>query len=116
LAKNTWRIEIYLPKYYNPDLKGRRHRIEAETFDQTEGELFARFGALTRTGKVELPIISGVWQYEGVLYEDDIISFIIYTQPAQKTRRFLRRYKRTLEKRFQQVEVLIIVTEVEIIR
>lgn len=116
MAKNAWRIEIYLPKFYNPDVKGRRRRIEEEKFDQTETELFERFGALTRTGKMELPVISGAWKYEGVIYEDDIVSFIIYTQPAPKTRQFLRRYKRTLEKRFQQLEVLIIITEVEIVR
>jgi len=44
------------------------------------------------------------------------VAFVIYTKPAQTTRQFLRRYKLTLQERFQQHEVLIIIAEVEIVR
>ncbi|MBM4050203.1 MAG: hypothetical protein FJ279_34335 [Planctomycetes bacterium] len=116
MARTTWRIEIYLPKYYNPDTRGRRNSVEDEKFDRTQVELLSRFGAVTRTGKVPLRIISRLWRHRGVLHEDDIVTFIIYTRPAAQTRQFLRRYKRTLEERFRQLEVLIILTAVEIIR
>jgi len=82
---------------------------------ETEGELLRRFGALTRTGKVDLAVISGLWEHEGAVFEDEIVAFIMYTPPGQNTRQFLTRYKRVPEERFEQLEVLIIITEVEIV-
>lgn len=108
LSRTSWRVEIYLPTGSNPDAKGRRKRVEHEKFVLPEDELLERFTGTTRIGRVSLPVITGLWQHRGKICEDEIVIFLSYIPPARAIYNFLKRYKKTLEERFQQIAVLIL--------
>lgn len=90
-------IEIFLPL---TDNAGRK--LPKTTFAETRRELIARFGGLTAYSRSPA---RGFWREKGKTARDEIVVFEVMTKASQKT--FWRRYKRELEKRFRQEEIVI---------
>src|SRR6185503_7975684 len=90
-------IEIFLP------LAGTDGRKLPKTvFAETRRELVARFGGLTAYSRSPA---RGFWKEKGKTTRDEIVVFEVMAKSAQKP--FWRRYKRELEKRFRQEEIVI---------
>ena len=102
LPQETRQYSFYLPLQYND---GRD--IEREKLDQTERELFSRFGGLTSI-KSDFPL-RGIWGSETVVYEDEIIilTAIDFSGNLEETEQFIAEYKEMLKMRFEQEEILI---------
>src|SRR5215469_14585915 len=101
----TKRYEILLPLTYNDGSP-----IEAEKFDQTREELSEHFGGITQ----DTVRITGTWKYGGTRYRDDLIRIRIdTTDPGASA--FLHSQKETWKARFQQIDIWITASEIEII-
>jgi hypothetical protein len=90
-------IEIFLPLYDN---SGRK--LPKIAFAETREELIARFGGLTAYSRAPA---RGFWKEKGRTTRDEIVVFEVMAKRADKT--YWRRYKRELEKRFRQEEIVI---------
>jgi hypothetical protein len=103
------RFEIKLPIYYNNGL-----RIEAEKHDQTQEEIFEKFGAYTLQ-----TVTRGIWRDPDTnkSYEEKIGGIIVDVDREQlnDTIAFLREYKQKLKERFQQEEIYIVGYELYVI-
>ena len=102
LPQETRQYSFYLPLQYND---GRD--IEREKFDQTERELFSRFGGLTSIRR-DFPV-RGIWGSETSVYEDEIIilAVIDFSENLEETEQSIAEYKEMLKIRFEQEEILI---------
>jgi len=102
LPQETRRYDFYLPLQYND---GRD--IERDKLNQTELELFSRFGGLTSI-KRDFPL-RGIWGTETAVYEDEIIilTAIDLSGNLEETEQFIAEYKEKLKTRFEQEEILI---------
>jgi hypothetical protein len=90
-------IEIFLPL---TDNNGRKLRKDA--FADTRRELIDRFGGLTAYSRSPA---RGFWKEKGRTARDEIVVFEVMTKALE--RRWWRDYRRTLEKRFKQKEIVI---------
>ncbi len=97
-------IEIFLPLYDN---SGRK--LPKAAFAETREELVARFGGLTAYSRSPA---RGFWKEKGRTTHDEIVVFEVMARAPQKT--FWHRYKRELEKRFRQEEIVIRMLDCEI--
>src|SRR2546426_8601590 len=100
------RYEITLPTRYND---GRP--VEPEKFLITRREIAVRFGALTFLPQP----IQGEWTHQEVRYEDVNVRIVADVQDTQENADFFGEFKRTLKKRFQQLEVWIVSYEIRVI-
>jgi hypothetical protein len=84
--------------------------IEPEKFDQTREELCERFGGITQ----DTVRITGTWKYGGARYRDDLLRIRIDSNdPAANA--FLQAQKEVWKERFQQIDIWITASEIEII-
>jgi hypothetical protein len=90
-------IEIFLPL---ADNAGRK--LPKTVFAETRRQLIARFGGLTAYSRSPA---RGFWKEKGQTTRDEIVVFEVMAKNAQ--RKFWRGYKRELEKRFGQEEIVI---------
>jgi len=107
------RYDIYLPLEYNPEPDGTRRRIEGEKFDRVEQKLFEEFGGVTFVQE-SFPL-KGRWRGETRNYADEIRIFTVldFRRETSLGENFLREYKETLKKEFQQEEILILYHEMK---
>jgi hypothetical protein len=99
------RYEILLPLCYND---GRP--VESVKFRQTTRELLENFSATT----LDLLAAMGSWKYQGTLYQDLLLRFIVDVPASTPADDFFRRYKETLKARFEQVDIWISAHEIQI--
>jgi hypothetical protein len=90
-------IEIFLPL---TDNAGRK--LPNKAFAETSRELIERFGGLTAYSRAPA---RGFWKEKGKVARDEIVVFEVMAKSPQKA--FWRGYKRELEKRFRQKEIVI---------
>ena len=90
-------IEIFLPL---TDNKGRK--LRKETYAETRRELIERFGGLTAYSRSPA---RGFWKEKGHTTRDEIVVFEVMTKRLE--RRWWRDYRRALEKRFEQEEIVV---------
>jgi hypothetical protein len=84
--------------------------MEAEKFDQTREELCERFGGITQ----DTVRITGTWKYGGTRYRDELLRIRIDSNdPSANT--FLQAQKGVWKERFQQIDIWITASEIEII-
>jgi hypothetical protein len=109
------RYDIYLPLEYNPKSDGTRQRIEGEKFDRVEQKLFEEFGGVTFVQE-SFPL-KGRWRGETKNYMDEIRIFTVldFRRENSLGENFLKEYKETLKKEFQQEEILILYHEMKTI-
>ena len=101
----TKRFEILLPLNYNDGTL-----IEPEKFDQTREELSERFGGITE----DTVRITGTWKYGGARYRDDLFRIRIDTNDPTANS-FFQSQKEIWKERFQQIDIWITASEIEII-
>jgi hypothetical protein len=107
MARPIRSIEIYLPLDYND---GRP--IPESKYLSLQGELLDRFGGVTSTQR-QFPL-QGIWRTGTTTYHDRVVvlSVVNFRDETQlESLRFLERLKTRLMKKFDQLEVLITVTE-----
>jgi hypothetical protein len=90
-------IEILLPLYDND---GRP--FAAADFDRVRDELAAKFGGVTafRRSPAE-----GVWHEDGEVSRDRVVVYEVMDEALDRD--WWREYRRDLERRFRQEEILI---------
>jgi hypothetical protein len=109
------RYEVHFPLEYNPDAEGNRELIELAKFKQTYAELLEEFNGVTVMQPAENRALNGFWRNEmGKTFDDKIITAIVYTTDINRADQFFREFRETCKSRFQQEEILIISTIVEI--
>jgi len=85
--------------------------IEREKFADTVRELARRFRGLTI---VPEPVF-GLWTHDGQLFLDASVRFEIAVEDTAEHRRFFEEYKETLKARFQQIDIWITGTSIDIL-
>ena len=96
-------IEIFLPL---TDNKGRK--LDKNLYAETRRELVERFGGLTAYSRSPA---RGFWKEKGRTTRDEIVVFEVMTKRLE--RGWWRDYRRTLEKRFKQEEIVVRVLDCE---
>ncbi len=107
MARPIRNIEIYLPLDYND---GRP--ISESKYVSLQQELLSRFGGVTSIHR-QFPL-QGVWQSGTEVYQDRVVVFSVmdFREETQlECLRYLERLKGRLKKKFDQLEILITVTE-----
>ena len=91
-------LVILIPVYYNPDGDGIKRKVEIAKVKRTESEIRDQFSGYSRSS------IDGWWRDEstGEEFQDHLIRFEIDAAFDGRTLGFVRRWKKTLESRFQQ--------------
>jgi hypothetical protein len=107
MARPIRSIEVYLPLDYN-DVRP----IPVSRYVALQQELLKRFGGVTSVQR-QFPL-QGVWQSGSDIYHDRVVVFGVmdFRQESQlDCLRYLEKLKGRLKKKFDQLEVLITVTE-----
>jgi hypothetical protein len=100
------RFEILLPLFYND---GRA--IEKEKFVQTDDELVRLFGA-TSTDTVS---VRGRWLYQSTVYQDQLIRVRVDLSDDPANWQAVRTFKEVLMARFDQLEIWITASRIEVV-
>ena len=103
---STVRYEILLPLRYNDGTP-----VEQEKFMITRRELLTRFEGLT----MEPQGFRGIWIYEGIEYEDELIRFVLDVEDTPETEAFFREYKKVLKERFKQLDIWMTIHPISIL-
>ena len=98
-------IQLYLPLY---DEKGST--VPQKAFVAVRDLLTQRFGGITTYSRAPA---KGFWKDKGKVKRDDIVVFEVITQRLD--RRWWRAYRKTLEVRFRQKQILVRAQAMEII-
>jgi hypothetical protein len=107
MARPIRSIEIYLPLDYN---NGRP--IPESKYISLQQELLNRFGGVTSVQR-QFPL-HGVWQSGTEIYHDRVVVFGVMdfrTETQLECLRYLERPKGRLQKKFDQLDMLITVAE-----
>jgi hypothetical protein len=107
MARPIRNVEIDLPLDFND---GRP--IPPSRYISLQGELLSRFGGVTSVQR-EFPL-QGVWQSGTQVYHDRVVVLSVMDfrdETDLASLRYLERLKTRLIKRFDQLEILITVTQ-----
>ena len=96
--------EIVLPREYNDG-----QPVEPEKIDQTLLELTEKFGGVEFFDQP----FTGYWRWEGTTFED--VNVLIRVETSEHDGEFWVIYKETLKQRFQQEEIRIRRSPVDIL-
>jgi hypothetical protein len=99
------RIDVLLPRFYNPDHSGRRKSIEPAKIVQTLDEIENEFGGYTLN---DIPII-GSWidPKTKKSFKDSHRSVWISAEKNDETIRKLAQFKEKWKARFEQEDVML---------
>jgi hypothetical protein len=98
-------IQLFLPLY---DENGSA--ISDQDFAAVRDQLTEKFGGITTYSRAPA---KGFWKDRGKVHKDDIVVFEVMAEGLE--RQWWDRYRKTLEARFRQEEVLIRAQVIEII-
>ena len=98
-------IEIFLPL---TDNSGRK--LGKDLFAETRRELIERFGGLTAYSRSPA---RGFWKEKGRTTRDEVVVFEVMAKRLD--RRWWREYRRGLEKRFKQEELVLRVLDCDMV-
>ena len=107
MARPIRNIDIYLPLNHND---GRP--IPESKYITLQQELLSRFGGVTSMQR-QFPL-QGLWRSGEQHYHDQIVVMSVMdfrTNTQLESLRFLEKLKRRLKRKFEQLEILITVTE-----
>ena len=97
-------VQILLPLYDN-----RKRAFARSSFDEVRSELTEKFGGVTAF--VRSPA-EGLWkQSKSKVSRDDLVMFEVLTDSLSRT--WWTKYRKSLEKRFKQDEVVMLAMKVE---
>ena len=100
------RYEILLPLRFN-DGKAVPDDLIVDTLLELE-EQFESISA-------ESAPVQDVWRHQGKRYRDDLLRVQVDVHDTRRNRRFFQSYKKTLEDRFQQIEIRITSHLIEVV-
>jgi hypothetical protein len=99
-------IEIFLPMY---DPKGER--FPQSLYADTRDELVEHFGGLTAHS---LTPVAGLWTSpEGEVVRDDVIIYEVIAERVERS--WWSRYRKTLEERFAQAQLMVRSNEIALL-
>ena len=101
--KHVYVIEIFLPL-----LDNEGHAFARKEFDRIRRELTDRFGGVTAFMRAPA---EGVWKSDTAETRDQMVIFEVMTKTRK--RKWWRRFRRELERRFRQEELLVRATKVK---
>jgi hypothetical protein len=78
--------------------------IPPEFIKLTITELLARFDGMTMGPQH----VAGIWQQDGVRYEDELLRFVVDVEDSEENQFFFVNFKTVLLERFQQIEIYIV--------
>lgn len=107
MARPIRSIDLYLPLDYNDG-----EPISESKYVFVQQELLGRFGGVTSVQR-QFPL-QGIWHSGANLYYDRVVVFTVMDfRPETQLQclRYLERLKGRLKKKFDQLEILITVTE-----
>jgi hypothetical protein len=95
---------ILLPRFYNPDRRGKRRPIERQNFKLTGEEVAKKFGGVT----IHDSRSRGFWRDRGLVHEDVLMILEVDIPDTSKARTELTSYVRArLLRRFRQRAIYI---------
>lgn len=99
------RIDVLLPRFYNPDPSGRRESIEPIKLQQTLDEIEATFGGYTLN---DIPI-TGSWidPKTKKRMQDSHTSVWISAEKNRETIDGLKQLKEQWKQRFEQEDIMV---------
>ena len=107
MARRIRRIEIYLPLEFND---GRS--IPSSNYVTLQRDLLKRYGGVTSNQR-EFPL-KGIWQTGKEVYQDRVMMFVVMDFRADSEAvclAYLKGLKNRLMTKFDQLEILITVSE-----
>lgn len=107
MARPIRSIDLYLPLDYNDG-----QPISPSKYVAVQEELLSRFGGVTSVQR-QFPL-QGIWQSGAELYHDRVVIFTVMdfrTETQLQCLRYLERLKSRLKRKFDQLEILITVSE-----
>lgn len=99
------RYAIYLPLTSNEEQRKYRQTIQ---------ELLAQFGGISGMRPEASISLFGYWMAGQEVYEDQIITYVVYSIDINTGDAFMRPYKEKLKRRFRQLEILLVAQLVEL--
>ena len=78
-------------------------------------EMVTGYPPFTGESTLDLLAAMGSWQYQGTLYQDLLLRFIVDVPALTPADDFFRRYKETLKARFEQIDIWISSHEIQIL-
>jgi len=99
------RFEILLPLQFNDGTA-----VPEEMIVEVELELERQFGSIS----TETQRIRGRWQQEGHTYRDELIRLFIDEPDTPDNKQFFREYKEILKARFQQKDIWLTSTPIDV--
>ena len=100
------RYEFLLPTRFNDG-----QPVPESLIAQTLEELENRFGAVSW----ETQIIRGAWQDQGEEFRDELFRVFVDVNDRPENREFFRSYKEQLKSRFQQREIYMTSSAIDVI-
>ena len=104
MSKMPRRYEVLLPARFND---GRP--VPDEIIGSTLTELRQRFRSLS----TETQLTRGLWEFEGTVYEDQLIRVYVDVEDTPQNRKFFEEYKVVLKDRFEQLDIWLTTYPVE---
>jgi len=112
MKKKRQRIEVYLPKQYNPDSQGIRKNVPAELLRVVKEEVKQHFSELGVSFEfVTRARVHG--EYKGI--EDRLLVVTLDTRLKATDFAWIRQFKEKLKRRFEQEEIYIVYYDVFIL-
>jgi hypothetical protein len=98
-------VSVLLPLYDNAQ-QGHERKL----FQEVARELTARFGGLTAHTRAPA---EGLWSEDGQTTRDDIVIYEVIAERIDRT--WWAEYRRTLQSRFRQEQVLIRAHQIDVL-
>ena len=99
------RFEILLPLQFND---GRD--IPSDWIAEAILEIVSHFGALS----YETLSIEGQWNFEGVLYRDNLAKLVVDVEDNNNNRDWMRHFKARWKEKLEQLELWLISYEIDV--
>ena len=100
------RYEILLPRRFND---GRR--VPPRLVTETLIDLREYFGAASQ----ETQIIRGQWQHEAEVYHDQLVRIFVDVEDTAENRKYFVELKERLKARFQQIEMWLTSSPIDLL-
>ena len=107
MPKSARRYDIYLPLTFND---GRP--VDDYKFQGVEARLLGRFGGVTAQ-QHDFPF-RGIWRNESQIYVDQVVVMTVLDFRSRGSTAFIAALKRHLVREFEQLEILITETSLQV--
>ena len=98
------KIEILLPIYHNTDKNSERKLIDGNEYSETYRDLMNQFGACTH---ISQPVSGGWVNSKGQEITDELTVYWVIYDDIEENTKFLQNFKKVLETRFKQDEIMM---------